>query len=453
MFWRLTVLVMIWLGYTQHSSAQTYRLQIDEAGGMKADATACCVGHTDDGNAVLVTARHNIREALRVHVKAYGEWYSCKVVQRHDSADVAVLESRVTLKYFAGVRKAKARQRVTIGGFGNEYAGGQKRHFPAQLVGDDLARGLTGSRAIPGDSGGFVADPDTRELLGVVTGFMPDEEAATVFVPADEIVECLQRRYGQCPPQGCPPVWIRPGVTQPFFGPIPIGPPRAIGIVDPLPPVQIPPPRPVPPSDSAGGNPLSAEIIRQAVADWMREHADEFRGPAGPPGPSGRSVRQEEIEAVVGAWLDTNRESLRGEQGPPGPAGTRGTTGPPGQPGQPGQPGAAGQPGQITDQQLQQIIQQVAANMPPATNPQVPTDEVSERKRLLYFTSKLGCPACVKTDETVRKMKDKGYPITIIDLDPRETEIKGVPRVFHPSTGRDVLGPTAVADYLASVGY
>lgn len=448
MLWRLAFLIMFWLGCAQHSSAQTYRLQVDEVGGGRADATACCVGHTDEGNAVLVTARHNVREALRVRVMARGEWYPCKVVQKHESADVAVLESRVTLKYFTRIRKAKSRQRVIVGGFGTEYAGGSKREFRAQLEQDDLAVGLDGQRPVPGDSGGFVADPDTIELVGIVTGFIRDERAATVLVPADEIVECLQRRYGQCPPQGCPPVWIRPGVTQPFFGPIPVGPPRPIGIVDPLPPVVITPPapqpRPVSPSDSAGGDPPSPEAIRQAVADWMSEHADEFRGPAGPAGPAGRSVRQEEIEAVVGAWLDTHRESLRGEQGPPGltgPAGARGAAGP------------SGPPGQITDQQIQQIIQQVAAGLPPATEPQVPTDEVSERKRLLYFTSKLGCPACVKTDEMVRKMKDKGYPVTIIDLDPRETEIKGVPRVFHPSSGRDVLGPTAVADYLASVGY
>ena len=89
------------------------------------------------------------------------------------------------------------------------------------------------------------------------------------------------------------------------------------------------------------------------------------------------------------------------------------------------------------------------------TDPQLPlpADEATERKRLLYFTSKLGCSACAKTDESVRRLKDRGYPITIIDLDPRETEIRGVPRVFHPSSGRDVLGPQAVADYLASVGY
>jgi hypothetical protein len=45
-------------------------------------------------------------------------------------------------------------------------------------------------------------------------------------------------------------------------------------------------------------------------------------GPAGPPGRDGRSVTQSEVESIVNAWLDANRESLRGPAGPQGPAGS-----------------------------------------------------------------------------------------------------------------------------------
>jgi hypothetical protein len=49
-------------------------------------------------------------------------------------------------------------------------------------------------------------------------------------------------------------------------------------------------------------------------------------GPQGPPGRDGRSVTQAEVESIVNAWLDANRDQLRGPQGPPGPAGSSAST-------------------------------------------------------------------------------------------------------------------------------
>ena len=40
-----------------------------------------------------------------------------------------------------------------------------------------------------------------------------------------------------------------------------------------------------------------------------------------PRGEPGLSVTQQQVEATVNAWLDSNRDALRGPAGPPGPPG------------------------------------------------------------------------------------------------------------------------------------
>lgn len=61
-------------------------------------------------------------------------------------------------------------------------------------------------------------------------------------------------------------------------------------------------------------------------------------GPQGPAGRDGRDaeVTQEQIQSAAGQWLESNRESLRGEpgvgpMGPPGPRGLQGERGPQGE--------------------------------------------------------------------------------------------------------------------------
>jgi len=91
---------------------------------------------------------------------------------------------------------------------------------------------------------------------------------------------------------------------------MPAGPPQRVQVAEPVPRVFVPedqPTRPVPDQISVQGPP----------------------GPQGPPGRDGRSVTQAEVESVVNAWLDANRDQLRGPagpQGPPGPSGGSAST-------------------------------------------------------------------------------------------------------------------------------
>ena len=86
---------------------------------------------------------------------------------------------------------------------------------------------------------------------------------------------------------------------------MPAGPPQRVQVAEPVPRVFVPedqPTRPVPDQISVQGPP----------------------GPQGPPGRDGRSVTQAEVESIVNAWLDANRDQLRGPAGPQGPPGPSG---------------------------------------------------------------------------------------------------------------------------------
>ncbi len=462
-----TIIMLLILA--RDASGQTFRLRVsDDRGNEMGKATACCVGHLESGGSVLVTTAHNFREGRRAEIWTGGRWELAKVVERSEAHDVAVLElPHINLRSFRLADSFPSqRTGVVLGGFGAEYCQtGEVREFEGQIASDMTAVGLAGEHSIPGDSGGFCATTDEEDvalLHGLIVGFEnpnprviikrrsdgADQRLETILVPASKITLCLQRRYRvQCPPQGCP-IYIRPQVQQPYFGPIPIGPPKVVGVVDPLPTQPVQPQLPLP---------ADPEVVRSAIDDWLNANMDRVRGPAGPRGQDGadgsagqpgRSVTQEQIEAVVNAWLESNRDAIRGAAGPAGRDGRNGTD---------------GHPGMLTDADRQQIVDDVMLAVRPlidqaiAERPDssIPPDSTpdSERKRLLYFTSTKGCGECARIDDMVRKLKDRGYPITIIDLDPRETEVKGVPRVYHPSTGRDVRGPIACADYLASVSF
>jgi hypothetical protein len=123
-------------------------------------------------------------------------------------------------------------------------------------------------------------------------------------------VTWLRTQY-RCPPGGCA-IRVRPRVVQPMFGfGIPTGPPQVIGEAVRVNPEPIFVPAPQPRQEPLRPIPDSAFIVGPAGP----------RGPAGPPGergPAGAGVTQVQVEAVVNAWLDANRDALRGEQGPPG---------------------------------------------------------------------------------------------------------------------------------------
>lgn len=74
-------------------------------------------------------------------------------------------------------------------------------------------------------------------------------------------------------------------------------------------------------------------------------------------------------------------------------------------------------------------------------------------KRVLYFTSE-GHPAVKESDVIARKLKDRGFPITIITLGPEDISndrVRDVPRIHELPSGRSVAGKSNVITYLTAL--
>ena len=321
MTWRATCLLMLVMGCLGECSAQCVRLDVD--GDSPGKATAFCIGETKDGQGVYLTAKHNLRGGTRIRIKVHGDWYTARQINQHPSADVASFEAPVIVNAFEVGANEQPGERVRISGFGPEYHGRQPCSFFGVLEADGVS-GERGLHPIPGDSGAPVVIGE-NVVVGVISGYdtpyqhtsfrsdYAEQRLKTRYTGVIKIRECLQQCYQSCPPQGCR-IWIRNEYRQPigFLG-MPAGPPQRVQVAEPVPRVFVPEDqqkRPVPDQISMQGPPGPA-------------------GPAGPPGRDGRSVTQAEVEAVVNAWLDANRDQLRGPagpQGPPGPAGSAAST-------------------------------------------------------------------------------------------------------------------------------
>jgi hypothetical protein len=298
-------------------SAQVVRLDVD--GDEPGKATAFCIGETNDGHGVFLTAKHNLRGATRIRIKVRGQWHTGFQINQHPSADVASFEAPVLVEPMIVGAGEQPGQPVTIPGFGPEYFGRTPSSFTGVLE-TGYVSGERGLHPIPGDSGAPVVIGE-NVVVGVISGYeildtayrsdYADRHPKTRYTGVIKIRECLQQCYQSCPPGGCR-IWIRNEYRQPigFLG-MPAGPPQRVQVAEPVPRVFVPedqqPQRPVPDRISVQGPPGPA-------------------GPQGPPGRDGRSVTQAEVESIVNAWLDANRDQLRGPQGPPGPAGSSAST-------------------------------------------------------------------------------------------------------------------------------
>jgi SMC interacting uncharacterized protein involved in chromosome segregation len=82
-----------------------------------------------------------------------------------------------------------------------------------------------------------------------------------------------------------------------------------------------------------------------------------------------------------------------------------------------------------------------------------PPSDKAPKQRILYFTARDNV-ACIKTDAMAKKLKDVGYPITIITLEPTQIKtIQDVPRVFECETGEEYRSATNVVTYLSSLTF
>jgi S1-C subfamily serine protease len=149
-----------------------------------------------------------------------------------------------------------------------------------------------------------------------------------------------------------------------------------------------------------------------------------------------------ELEARVAA-LESQLAKLKNNPGPVGPIGP---------PGLPGKDGKDGEDATVDLNMLAVKVSALIATAPPTQQPpptQPPPTPPQAEADVLYFTSTKGCSDCAPVTARIEQLKAQGAPITIIDLDPTQTTIKGVPRLYFPATKREIVGLANCQTYLS----
>lgn len=279
------------------ADAQVVQLHV-QGDGFTGQGTAVCIGRTNEGFGLYLTAKHNFRDAQSAAIDVDGRRVAVRRMREHQTADVACFESE-PLAFFELADEEPVGQPVVIPGYGPTFNGRETCKFDGVLNGNGTISGERGLHPIPGDSGAPVLTSGNL-VCGIVYGYQEttfrsdnaDRRYPTRYTGLRECRELLTQRYS-CGPGGCK-IWIRQEWRQPV-GPlgIPYGPPRPVNVAEPVPRVFVPEdsvaaPRPQP-------DPISTQ------------------GPQGPPGrdgKDGRSVTPAEVESIVSAWLDSNRDEL-----------------------------------------------------------------------------------------------------------------------------------------------
>ena len=285
------------------AKADSYNLATVYTNGQEGLGTAFCIANTSYGS-LMVTAKHVVEGTDNVFISHNGQWVKGKSVRRSAADDVATFEVPVRLRVtpMASVFPDDGVP-VVVEGRGPDY---QKTDEDYTFTGKTAKDGfvLSDCSVVEGDSGGPVY-AETKSsgtvVVGLVTGYTKRrrDRVETKIVPAQTIVAFVQTQYGGCPNGYCP-IQIRPQVQQPMIGiGIPVGPPRTIGVAEPVSPIYTPqqPVAPTPPKEVAVAGP---------------------QGPPGKDGKDGRSVTKDEVESIVSAWLDAHKEELVGPAGPRG---------------------------------------------------------------------------------------------------------------------------------------
>lgn len=319
----LAVLIFLTL-LCQLACCQVVRLSVNCSDGTQGLGTAWCCGQTDYGASVFVTVAHNFEGATSAEVAIAGQWRKVSRMRAYHADDVATFEvAGIACRWLPLADSVQAGESVEVYGYGPTFRGRKTCTFRGRIVSDGI-EGDGGLHPIPGDSGGPVMVRGA-EVCGIIQGYdtptvyrsdYASQRLTTRYVTHTTIRRCLQQcyQYGGCGPSGCP-IWIRPQIQQPMIGiGIPTGPPRVVGVATPAPQTYVPQSSGQPGPRGEAGPPGSPGPA----------------GPAGERGAPGRSVTRDEIEAIVSAWLDANREALRGQAGERGPVGPAGPSGRPG---------------------------------------------------------------------------------------------------------------------------
>lgn len=305
--------------------AQVYPITCTtDANGIHTDerATSVCIANSPGGRSLLITCKHAVgKTGSAVWIDAHGQWNRATRVIMHPTKDLAAIETDATLKTMPLGDMTPIGEPVSVAGFGPLYGNTDDGfQFTGKILDSETLTGTDGTHVMPGDSGGPIVCSTERgpAVVGIISyhdGDTPADSRRTFasrrcksgFVRVETITQFVTTQYGGCPGGVCP-IRVRPAIRQPMFGiGIPIGPPHIVNEVDPTPHyIQQPMPSPSPQVVTGPQGPP---------------------GPAGPPGRDGRTVTQEQVEAVVNAWLDSNVDQLRGPAGPTGPTGPAGSDG------------------------------------------------------------------------------------------------------------------------------
>jgi len=279
---------------TLSASAQVVPLHI-VGDGFTGNGTAVCIGRTNEGFGLYLTAKHNFRDASSASVIVDGRSYAVRRMREHQAADVACFESQPAA-FFELADTEPVGEEVTIPGYGPTFNGRETAKFSGRLQGDGRIDGEGGLHSIPGDSGAPVLTSGLK-VCGIVFGYQEtafrsdnaDRRFPTRYTGLRECREVLAQRYS-CGPGGCK-IWIRQEYRQPvgILG-LPYGPPRVVNVAEPVPRVFVP--------------------EDQVAAPQPKPDPISTQGPPGRDGKDGRSVTPAEVESIVSAWLDSNRDEL-----------------------------------------------------------------------------------------------------------------------------------------------
>lgn len=292
--WCLGIILAALIAVEMSAHAQVVPLHVI-GDGFTGDGTAVCIGRTNEGFGLYLTAKHNFRDALSASIDVDGQHYAVKRVNEHPSADVACFESQPILIYELADDEAIGHP-VRIPGYGPRYNGRKESSFGGVITETGLISGDRGFHPIKGDSGAPVLTPD-RKVCGIVTGYFEtafrsdnaDRHFPTRYAQLVHCREVLTQQY-RCGPGGCK-IWIRQEYRQPvgILG-LPYGPPRVVNVAEPVPRVFVP--------------------EDQVAAPQPKPDPISTQGPPGRDGKDGRSVTPAEVESIVSAWLDSNRDEL-----------------------------------------------------------------------------------------------------------------------------------------------
>lgn len=361
---RLFALMLVLQGCNGLCLAQTYEISnayLDRNGSRhEAYGSAVCI-HSAGGRSLVITAAHIVTDSPEATFIAVNrQWVQAENVKVDKANDIAAFEVPAPLLYTVLAEDPPEGAEVVVAGVGeirNNRTKGRlkfraKVDAPFNFNGVEPVSslvGMNGEQAIPGDSGGgvFLLGEDGKEYCCGVISFraIPDgrtaslsshrmhyasERRKTGFVSSKTVYRFIHKeyvQYGRCPGGVCP-IRVRPRVQQPMIGiGFPVGPPRVVGEVYPY----DPPPQTYVPQEQPPQQPQTQYMPGPPGPPGQdgQPGPPGQTGATGPKGEPGLSVTQEQLESVVNAWLDSNRDRLRGEPGSPGPPGDRGFVGVP----------------------------------------------------------------------------------------------------------------------------